>query len=69
MRISSLLESSIKSFEISSIGKWYEILTVIIPECYRYLGNDLCQYGKLLSHCCILLSIHLFRTEAFHRNG
>ena len=31
--IGSLLESSIKSFEIRNIGKWSEISGVLIPEC------------------------------------
>ena len=33
MCVGSLLESSIKSFEIRNIGKWSEISAVIIPEC------------------------------------
>ena len=32
MCVGSLLESSIKSFEIRNIGKWSEISAVIIPE-------------------------------------
>ena len=40
MGISSLLESSIKSFEIRNIGKWSEIITVIIQNAYHYLGNN-----------------------------